>query len=178
MRAFLPLAIATNSVPILVFAPVAVLIFGFGIASKIAIVVIVCFFPTFSNTLRGLSSLESGASDLLASLGAPRLTVLLKARIPTAAPYLFSALRTTSAISVGVALVAEYFGSGAEGIGAYIMFHIHYLNLAAAFAALGLITGLGLLFYGSIVLLERVVAPWQVGFRAREAQRESRPIAR
>ncbi|MDO8210162.1 ABC transporter permease [Conexibacter sp. CPCC 206217] len=159
--ALLPLAVAANAVPLLVFAPVSVLIFGFGATSVIAVVAVVCFFPVFSNALIGLRSLDAGALDLLASLSASRGAVLRKARIPASAPFVFAALRTTAAVSVSAALVAEYFGAGKEGIGDWLLLRLRLLDLAGAFAALLVITAMGVALYGAVALAERLLAPWQ-----------------
>jgi ABC-type nitrate/sulfonate/bicarbonate transport system permease component len=167
VRAFLPLAVGTNAVPLLVFAPAMVLIFGYGSTSKIAVVALVCFFPIFSNTLRGLNSLTRNERELLSSIGMPSAQVLLKAKIPAAAPYVFSALRTTAAVAVGAALVAEYFGAGRDGIATVITLGVRELNLAVAFAGIVVITGFGLVFYMVVLLVERLVTPWQPSFRRR-----------
>jgi NitT/TauT family transport system permease protein len=164
--ALLPLAIAANSIPLLVFAPMSVLIFGFGQTSVIAVVAVVCFFPVFSNTLVGLRTLEPGALDVLQSLSATPRAIMLKARIPTAVPYTFAALRTTAAVSISAALVAEYFGAGQAGIGDWLLLRLRQLDLAGAFAALLVITIFGCVFYGLVVLAERVVAPWQASTRS------------
>jgi NitT/TauT family transport system permease protein len=166
LRAVLPLAVVANAIPNLVFAPVAVLILGFGATSKLAVVGALVFFPVFSNALRGLRSLDALSVELMGSLASNRWTTLWKARIPASVGYLFPALRTSAAISISAALVAEYFGSGADGIGWVIILRIHLSDLAGAFAALGVIATLGLLFYGVVVLFERLVAPWQVQFRS------------
>lgn len=164
-RALLPLAVGSNAIPLLVFAPAMVLIFGYGGLSKIMVVALVCFFPTFSNTLRGLDALTSNERELLRSIGMPTRQVIRKAKIPAAAPYVFSALRTTSAVSIGAALVAEYFGAGRDGIAAVITLGVRELDLAAAFAAIAVVTAFGIAFYTFVLAAERVLTPWQPSFR-------------
>ncbi len=168
--ALLPLAISANAIPLLVFAPVSVLIFGFSVRSVMAVVAVVCFFPVFSNTLIGLRSLRAGELDVLESLSASPGAILRKARIPAALPYTFAALRTTAAVSVSAALVAEYFGAGQGGIGDWLLLRLRLLDLAGAFAALTVITAMGCVLYAAVVVAERLLAPWQSDLRRREEE--------
>jgi len=110
-EATMPFAIAANSVPIIAFAPIMNNWFGItNPASKMAIVAIIVFFPTMINTVRGLTLVDAEQLELMRSYAATPARVMFSLRIPNALPYIFSALRVASALSLIGAVVAEFFG--------------------------------------------------------------------
>src|SRR5712691_8804287 len=105
------MAIALRSVPFVALAPVLVIWLGNGLAPKIVIASLVCFFPTLVNMTRGLRSVDPEALELMYSLSANRWQVLWRLRWPSALPFLFSALKISAAGAVLGAVVAEWIGS-------------------------------------------------------------------
>jgi NitT/TauT family transport system permease protein len=115
-EATMPFAIAANSVPIIAFAPIMNNWFGItNPASKMAIVAIIVFFPAMINTVRGLTLIDPRQLELMTSYAAPPFKILRALRIPNALPFIFSALRVASSLSVIGAVVSEFSTSHARG---------------------------------------------------------------
>jgi NitT/TauT family transport system permease protein len=114
-EALMPFAIAANSVPIIAFAPIMNNWFGLtNPASKMAIVSIIVFFPVMINTVRGLTMIDPTQLELMHSYAARPFKILFALRIPNALPYIFSALRVASSLSVIGAVVGEFFWRAAR----------------------------------------------------------------
>ena len=110
----MPYAIAANAIPIIAFAPITNNWFGLlSPASKIAIAAIICFFPVFVNTLRGLTSVRPASIELMRSYAAGEVEIFRRVRIPNALPYIFSALKVATVLAMIGAIVADYFGGSA-----------------------------------------------------------------
>ena len=99
-RAFMPYLIAFQAVPIIAIAPLLVLWFGNGLLGKVIMAAIICFFPAIVSISRGLRSVDPDALTLLNSFSATPLQILVKLRIPTAMPFVFSAMRISATLSV------------------------------------------------------------------------------
>ena len=99
-RSLYPFVIASQTIPIIVIAPLLLIWFGYGLTPKIIVVALIAFFPLAVNTVDGLKSVDPDTVNLLRTLGASRLQILLKAQLPTALPYLFSGARVAVAVSV------------------------------------------------------------------------------
>ncbi len=106
-----PLVVASQTIPIVVIAPVLVTWFGFGLGPKLAVVALICFFPITVTTLDGLRSVDPEATKMMRTLDASRLQILWRVEAPTALPYTFSGAR----IAVVIAPIAAVFG---EWVGA------------------------------------------------------------
>lgn len=160
-EATMPFAIAANSVPIVAFAPIMNNWFGLtNPASKMAIVAIIVFFPAMINTVRGLTEVEQRELELLHSYGAGAFKILFALRIPNALPYIFSALRVASALAVIGAVVGEFFGGPRATLGVFITQEAAGFNFARAWAAIVMASAIGIGFYTLVILLERLLMPW------------------
>ncbi len=165
-EAAMPFAIAANSVPIIAFAPIMNNWFGLtNPASKMAIVAIIVFFPTMINTVRGLTLVEARQLELMRSYAAKPLKILFSLRIPNALPYIFSALRVASALSLIGAVVAEFFGGPRATLGVYITQEAAAFDFAKAWTAILMASLMGIAFYLLALLLERRLMPWHVSLR-------------
>ncbi len=165
-EATMPFAIAANSVPIIAFAPIMNNWFGItNPASKMAIVAIIVFFPTMINTVRGLTLVDRRQLELMKSYAAGEFKILRALRIPNALPFIFSALRVASSLSVIGAVVSEFFGGPRATLGVYITQEASGFNFTRAWAAILVASIIGILFYNIVVVIERVATPWQ---RARQ----------
>ena len=165
-EATMPFAIAANSVPIIAFAPIMNNWFGItNPASKMAIVAIIVFFPAMINTVRGLTMVDPGQLELMASWAASPTRILLSLRIPNALPFIFSALRVASSLSVIGAVVSEFFGGPRATLGVYITQEASGFNFASAWAAILMASLIGISFYLVVLILERRLMPWQVSLR-------------
>lgn len=161
-----PFAIAANSTPIIVLAPIANS--WFGITSplgSIFVVTVLVFFPVMINLVRGLMSPSPSHVELLQSYAAPRRTQLWKLQFPTAMPYLFSALKVAAALSLIGAIVKEFFGGSQERLGQYITTKAGLLQFEEAWAAIVLASAFGILLYVAVVWVERRAMPWHVSIR-------------
>jgi NitT/TauT family transport system permease protein len=155
-----PFAVASNSIPIVAMAPLTIVWFGIGEGSKIAIVAIMCFFPTMISTARGLTAVPADALSLMRSYAASELQVFRKLRLPTALPYMFNAFKICSTLSMIGAIVAEFFGGSVKYLGVYIKTEANILHTTEAWAAILVACLIGITFYLSIVAIERLVMPW------------------
>lgn len=156
-----PVAVASNSIPIVAMAPIALVWFGIGPASKIAIVAVMCFFPTLVSAVRGLTAASPDAVSLMRSYAASDWQIFRLLRLPTALPYLFNAFKICTALSMIGAIVAEFFGGGLNFLGVYIKTEASILRTPNAWAAILVACFFGLGFYLTVVLIERAVMPWR-----------------
>jgi putative hydroxymethylpyrimidine transport system permease protein len=158
-RALRPLVIGSQAVPIPVIAPLVVLVLGFGLAPKVLLVALVCFFPVAINLYDGLRSADPDARKLLRSLDATRWQTLRMLEAPSALPAAFTGVRVAAAVAVIGAVFAEWAGSDA-GLGHLLLTANGQLLTARAFAATFLLIALAVALYGAVALLERRVVDW------------------
>lgn len=157
----MPFAIAANSIPILAFAPIFNIWFGLDTQlSKMMVAAALCFFPIMINTVRGLLSAPAPAVELLRSYAASDRDIFLKLRIPSAVPYVFTALRVSATLATIGAVIGEYFGAPKASLGQYIVTYTSYLNFERSWGAIVFACAMGIGLYIVMVLLERMVAPW------------------
>jgi NitT/TauT family transport system permease protein len=165
-QALMPFAIAANSVPIIAFAPIMNNWFGLtNPASKMAIVAIIVFFPVMINTVRGLTLIDPAQLELMHSYAAKPRKILFGLRIPNALPYLFSALRVASSLSVIGAVVGEFFGGPRATLGVFITQEAAGFNFARAWTAIILAALIGISFYLLVLFAERRIMPWHASMR-------------
>ena len=166
-QAAMPFAIAANSVPIIAFAPIMNNWFGItNPASKMAIVAIIVFFPAMINTVRGLTLIDPRQLELMQSYAASPWKILRALRIPNALPFIFSALRVASSLSVIGAVVSEFFGGPRATLGVYITQEAAGFNFARAWAAIVMASVIGIGFYTLVLLAERWLMPWHTARHA------------
>ncbi|GAA4536051.1 ABC transporter permease [Pseudonocardia xishanensis] len=159
-EAVMPIIVATQSVPKTALAPVFVVWFGFGFAPKIVMAAALAFFPIVVNLARGLRAVEPEIVQYMTTLGATRRDVFLRLRLPAALPYLFSAMKVAISLSTVGAIVGEFIGAS-SGLGYVILRAINNYDTAVMFAALLLVSLLGVLSYGVITQLEKRALSWQ-----------------
>jgi NitT/TauT family transport system permease protein len=165
-EALMPFAIAANSVPIIAFAPIMNNWFGLtNPASKMAIVAIITFFPMMINTVRGLTLIDPRQLELMQSYNASPFKILFALRIPNALPYVFSALRVASSLSVIGAIVAEFFGGPRATMGVFITQAASGFNFARAWAAIIVASFIGISLYLLVLFVERRLMPWHSSMR-------------
>ncbi len=165
-EALLPFAIAANSMPIIAFAPIMNNWFGLANPfSKMAIVAIMVFFPIMINTVRGLTSVDARALELMRSYAAGEFALLRKLRVPSALPYLFNGLKVATALSMIGAIVGEYFGGPRISLGVFITQEASLFRFASAWAAILVACVIGIVLYAIVIVIERLVMPWYVDFR-------------
>jgi ABC-type nitrate/sulfonate/bicarbonate transport system permease component len=158
-RAFYPLLVASQTVPIVVIAPILVVWFGFGIAPKLAIVALICFFPITVNTLDGLRSVDPDLVKMMRTLDAGRRQILLRVEAPTALPFAFSGAKIAVAVAVIGAVFGEWAGSDA-GLGHLILQASAQLQTARMFAAVVVLSATAIALFAALAALERRFGWW------------------
>lgn len=159
-RVLYPLAVFSQTVPKLAVAPLFVIWLGFGIAPKIAIIVLLVMFPVLVNTVDGFRSIDPRLIDLMRSLSASEAQVFRYIRFPAALPFIFSALKIATTLAVIGAVVGEWVGAS-RGLGYLILTANSLVDIPLLFAVLVVLSALGLAFFGGIFLWERVALYWQ-----------------
>nr|WP_246737568.1 ABC transporter permease [Nordella sp. HKS 07] len=167
-RGLLPLGNLFAALPIVGVAPIMVMWFGFDWQSKVAVVVIMTFFPMLVNAVTGLQAAGALERDLMRSYGASYLDTLLKLRLPAAMPFIFNALKINSTLALIGAIVAEFFGTPIVGMGFRISTEVGRLGLDMVWAEIAVAAIAGSAFYGIIALIERAVTFWHPSYRARK----------
>jgi NitT/TauT family transport system permease protein len=157
--AFFPIVVLINSIPVVAKAPILVLLMGNGMAPKIAIAAIICFFPTLVNMVRGLEAVSPQALELMHVLSARKWEIFIRLRLPTSIPYLFSALKIAASTSVVGAIVGEWIGSQV-GIGALIIQATYNFDSALLYATVICGSAFSVLFFLTIRMLERLCVRW------------------
>lgn len=159
-QALYPFLIASQAVPAIAVAPMLMVYFGFGVLPKAIVVTLICFFPLTINISRGLSEFDADAMTLMKSLGAGRVSTLVRFRVPCALPYIFAGLRISVVLAVVGAVVAEFVGS-LRGLGFVILLASEQFNAELTFAAITVTCALGLALYGTVLVLQWRVMPWK-----------------
>lgn len=155
----MPVAVAINAVPAVAFVPLALIWFGVGMASKIAMAALAVSFPVLINTLAGLLRPEEAAVNLLRSFGAGRIGVLWRLRLPTALPSLVTGLRVGLARSTIAVVVAEMLGAY-TGIGQIIYQATAQVDSVTVWAAVFAASFSSLALYGLLVAVDRTLVWW------------------
>lgn len=164
--AVMPYAIAAGAIPIIAFAPITNNWFGVtGMTSKIVIAAVLCFFPVMVNTTRGLTSVPASAIELMRSYAASETTIFLRVRLPNALPYVFSGLKVATVLAMIGAIVGDYFGGAPGALGVEIRRWVGIFAFDQAWAGIMLASGLGIVFYGSVAVVERLTMGWHPSIR-------------
>jgi putative hydroxymethylpyrimidine transport system permease protein len=158
-RAFYPLLVASQTVPIVVIAPILVVWLGFGIGPKLVIIALICFFPITVNTLDGLRSVDPDLVKMMRTLDASRWQTFRRVEGPTALPYFFSGAKIAVAVAVIGAVFGEWAGSS-SGLGHLIQQASAQLQTARTFAAVVVLSALAIVLFGLLAVIERRVAWW------------------
>ena len=155
-RSLSPLFVALQAVPLIAIAPLLIIWFGNGLASKIVMAAIACFFPMVINTAAGLKSVDHDSLALMKVLSATKVQVFWKLRLPTALPYIFSGLKISATFSVIGAVVAELAGA-TQGIGFQVLMSSYQTDTPMLFSAVIFSALIGILFFKSVALLEGII---------------------
>ena len=167
----LPVLVASQAVPVFAIAPVLVLWLGYGMASKVAMAVLIIFFPVTAAFYDGLSRTDPGWLDLARSMGASRWRQLVHLRIPAALPACASGLRVATAVAPIGAVVGEWVGASA-GLG-YLMLHANArMQVDLMFAALVVLAAMALILYFTVDRLLRLAVPWQTDTLWQDREKE------
>ncbi len=158
--AFYPLLVASQTVPIVAIGPILVVWFGYGIAPKLWIIALICFFPITVNTLDGLRSVDPEAIKMMRGLDASRRQILGRVEAPSALPYFFSGAKIAVTVAVIAALFGEWAGAD-SGLGVLIRQDSAQLETARVFAAVLVLSAIAVALFALLALAERRVVTWR-----------------
>ncbi|HXX83260.1 MAG TPA: ABC transporter permease [Casimicrobiaceae bacterium] len=159
-----PLLVFSQSVPKVAIAPLFVVWFGFGIIPKVIAAFLLGFFPIVVSTVAGFKSVERDMLDLARSMKATRLQVFLRISLPQALPSIFAGLKVSVTLAVVGAVVGEFVGSN-SGIGYVLQIANGNFDLPLMFAALTVLSLIGVLLFAAVDLVERMMIPWHASHR-------------
>lgn len=177
VRRFLkPYVIVLEATPRIAVAPLLIAALGFGANSKIAIIMLVCFFAPFINTLSGVVNVNEERLELFRSLRASKMQILRKLVLPDAIPVIMAGERLALTAALSGALVAEFIQRD-QGIGSLILVYTRNLNMASSFACIFTLTILGFLIFKGMEWVDHYVAYWKTeGGRTRVSAKRRRQL--
>jgi NitT/TauT family transport system permease protein len=159
-NALMPIAIAANAIPIIAFSPIFNAWFDpLSPAPRMATAAVLCFFPVMVNTLRGLTSVKPAQIELMRSYAAGEFAIFRRVRVPTALPFVFSALKIATVLAMIGAIVSDYFGTFGS-LGITIKNSVALFDFETAWAAILVASILGVLMYVAVSLVERFALQW------------------
>lgn len=159
-RTILPFLVFLNSLPKIAVAPLFMIWFGYGILPNILIVFLISFFPVVINTATGLVAVEEDLLDLVRCLHATKWQRMRKVQLPNSLPYVFSGLKIAATTAVTGAIVGEFVASD-KGLGSVIIASQTTLATPVIFGSLILITIIGMVLFGFVGIMERILMPWE-----------------
>ncbi|MFP1644748.1 ABC transporter permease [Pontitalea aquivivens] len=157
--AIYPFVIAFQNTPRVALAPIFLTWFGFGMTSKVVMAAVICFFPVVINTVAGMASVGDNAKMLFRTLGAGRAQTFFRLTLPGASAVAFAGVKTALTLALLGAIVGEFVGAS-EGLGVLIKEMNFQLEVAKGFAVVIFLAVIGLVLYGLIELLEKMLITW------------------
>ena len=158
-QAVYPLLVASQAIPIPIIAPLLVLWLGFGIAPKLVVIALVCFFPILVTTLGGLAAVDPELTKLMQTFDAPRHRTFRLIELPAALPGVLTGAKIAAAIAVIAAVLAEWAGSN-SGLGYLINQSEAQFLMPRAYAAVLILCLFAIALFGLLTLAERRLVPW------------------
>ncbi|MCU1454424.1 MAG: binding-protein-dependent transport system inner rane component [Acidimicrobiales bacterium] len=159
-RTLYPLLVISQTIPMIVLAPLLVIWFGFGLTPRIVVVTLIVFFPVVVSTVNAIDDVDVDLIDLVRSMGGSRRQVLRAVLAPAAVPGFFSGLRIAAAYAFGGAVIAEYMG-GSSGLGVFIEASHKSYELDRIFVAVAVVALLTAALFGLVELAARLATPWK-----------------
>ena len=163
-RTVWPMMIFSQIMPKIALAPLFIIWFGFGIIPKVLITFLLSFFPIVIDAVAGFRSLDPEVMYLARSGGASKWDIFWRVRLPAALPHIFAGLKVAAALATTGAIIGEFVGSD-RGLGYLLLQANGDLNTALLFAALLVLSTIGLVLYGLVALAEKLLIPWHVSQR-------------
>jgi ABC-type nitrate/sulfonate/bicarbonate transport system permease component len=176
-RVVYPVLIASQAIPIPAIAAPLVIILGFGLAPKILIVAFIVFFPVVVNVLDGLASVDRDLLNLARIMDGRRLRIFRVIELPATVTPLFSALKLGATYAVTGAVIGEALASLTLGLGNYLTIKNSQLDTEAVYAAVLLLSAIGVGGFLLVSALEWLVTPWRTRTTARRWRRRDAPAA-
>jgi NitT/TauT family transport system permease protein len=159
-----PLLVFSQSIPKIAIAPLLVVWFGFGMMPKVLSAFLLGFFPVVVSAVQGFKAVEPDMLDLARVMEASRLQIFRMVRLPHALPAIFSGLKVSITLAVVGAVVGEFVGSN-SGLGFVLQRSIGSFELPTMFAALIILSLIGVILFWVIDVIERFAIPWHASQR-------------
>jgi len=159
-RALFPIFIGFQSIPKVAVAPLLIVWFGFGIESKIVIVVLISFFPCFVNSLSGLKSYDRNLADLYRAFGAGKMDIFLSVKVPAALGQIFAGLQIAVVLAILGAVVSELISSR-RGLGHVIQASALNFDVATMFACIIVLAVMGVAATQTVKFVQRRAVFWE-----------------
>ena len=154
--------VALQSVPKVALAPLVIVWFGFGIESKVVLVALICFFPTFINTIAGFRSVPPSLIAMMRAFGSSPMRTMMEVKLPHAANSIFSGLQVGVILGLIGAVVGEFIAS-TRGLGYYIQNAANAMDLGGVFAAVISLAVIGITCTQILRWVQRRVVFWEKG---------------
>ena len=158
-RSIYPIVIASQTIPIIAIAPLLLIWVGYGTTPKVIVVALISFYPIAVNTVDGLKSVDPDMVNMMRTLGASRLQVFSKLQVPTSLPFMFSGIKIGISVSVIAAVIGEWVGASA-GLGYLITYSQPLFLTSRVFAAIVVLSAMGISLFVLASLVERLMLPW------------------
>lgn len=155
-----PVLIITQTIPTIAIAPLLVLWLGYGIAPKVALIFITCFFPLVISVLSGFATVDEDAVRLFSSMGATRMQILFWIKLPSAVESFFAGLKVSASYSIVGAVIAEWLG-GNDGLGVYMTRVRKSFSFDKMFAVILVVTVISLILLYLIDRLQKKTMRWK-----------------
>lgn len=155
-----PFVVGFQAIPKIVLAPLLISWFGYGQTSKVAMAMVIGFFPVLINTMVGIEGVPRDAIDLMRSIKASRMQIFLKVSLPNAAPLIFAGIKTALTFALIGAIVGEFVGSS-EGLGFLLDTYNFQLRIDRVFAVIIILSLIGAIFYFTLEWLDKRIIFWR-----------------
>lgn len=157
-----PIIIFSQTIPTIALSPIMVMWFGYTIWSKVAVVVLFCFFPIVISTLDGLNGVDKDLEDVLKALGGNRFQIFFKLHMNSVLPNFLSSFKIAATYSIAGATIGEWLGAE-EGLGIYVKRASGMLQSDSVFAGVLVLSFLGLILFSMGFLLEKILLKYRIG---------------
>lgn len=167
-RVLYPLVIVSQTIPMIVLAPLLIIWFGLGMTPKVVVVMLVTFFPVLVSTTEAILGADRDLLALVRSMGASRLQELRYVLFPAALPGFFAGLRIAAAYAVTGAVIAELMGAQ-SGLGLYISRSSASFRTDQVFVGIFVVAALSLALFAAVHITNRLTTPWMFAGKGDES---------
>ena len=158
-KMFYPVIVISQTVPIIVLAPLIMIWLGFGIMPKISIVVLTCFFPIVISITEGLETVDEDIISMMRVMRASTWQIFTKVKLPAVLPAFFSGLKIAATYSIMGAVIAEWIGAQ-SGLGVYMTRAMHSFHTEELFADILIVVVLSICMFEIINYTGKKIMPW------------------
>ena len=159
-----PQIVFLQIIPKIAIAPLFMIWFGYGLTSKVLIVFLLSFFPVVVSAVQAFRSMDPDIRDLTRITGASPLRMFFRVQVPHALPTMFTGFKVAAALASTAAVVAEFVSSD-RGLGYLLVDYTNRFDTPGVFAAILLLSVMGLTLYAVVEAVERISIPWHVSQR-------------